>query len=1683
MRQYCLIYGHSIAIYGCAMRARMKRTPIVIVALMLCMTVAPSMAEIAAPNDNETVNGVHRTLSIDGYVTTKFASVGSDVEIMALTRGHSSNTIVTADILHFRDFDPMDMLTSVSLPGSGVYVDTVVLSQAGVHDDDANTMTWRGTYIIPVDSLGGAYGASITAEDGNLLAMDNPTQSWNIMRGEFEKVMQAVDTAWDIGNPTMEIKDEFYDLDTLGSSHGGWTSFVTTATKGQGSGGSEQLWDDMLSAGHDQYDMSAGANFLEALMDFLDSEDIDASMATIIGLMAYANEFPLPRTFDDFGEVVDYMMTFDPIENFTRYEGTGDFEAAYNALLGSDEWLALEEALNNLADNSKQLESIQTIMHNIALLAVSIHPEAIADAMEAWIMPLMEGDFESMTPVQKLIVRWIEMAEALEETDIHDTNGDEIPDVIIWQYEKLLDTSEGQAWTAKMESSTDSSYVNDVFDDFNTLPEDLLDILVNTMEDPIWGTVGDAAGVFGDWIENASGTDRHMYWPSPSSSEDEEEGEAGTGSGEAPTGSEDDSIIFDELYDVRTTVNDPNVLDLGIEIRFWGPWEDDDYPDHFAMSMTNNHGITVNTLLLQDDNERQRYLGRLTASHIEDAVWSFTQPLENYEPDCADEGCSVDNAELRMEALRPSMLEASSWEGMDEIFVVSAVGVLVEQDETTSVDAPYTVTALSYDSSGPVEGAEVDIAIVRISPQRAEDALSQFESEGEVELTVSHQLEGRYTGSDLDGDVSATIARYEEDRDGQQHPQAADIEDDIEISGMGTFWAASSELPPEGGLAEVRTTGITETGLEFEFMRVVPLPGTSGCAKTWGGSGGSYANIGWEYRNFRIDGEEDGEYDKPELNEIKIDWGDGEYWSHTNSEQDHREDGWEGHDYEEDWENANEYHITVIYTDEDDDDTEHHFTYKPHHGYSKHSDEGEQYYEDSDEEGGWCELHSDESFTPSPQIIDGFITDGPLEVMDEQILTSGSDGEVGMTVTPTLPGAYISIVQSKVTRDDGETMTGVGLNFVAVTEASISLGGGLTQETTIAGIPVYTVEPDGGGLTTISVTPSGVDADEYTAWLGVAPVDLSVPFPDIDESVWSEPVDFELNFQQGDTSRNQEVRITAPVSLVAVMIMEEGSLFPTAIHAGLLLNNPGTMEMTGTLGPGQTTNIALSEEDGVASRILAMAAPKEGLDPASLDLSAFTEILYQELARGAIGWIPAEKELEQTCERFEGWREDRWDDGQESNIRMNVEYDFNEYAYSGPAYNPSNIVLADSDGNEVTPTSDWSMEEWEDKYHANFNLDSGQYTLTAVNGEIEFEITAEEEGGQFEWGSDNEMCSGNAEMTETEIYDMFDEFFGDLESVAWGQGSSADLRLPILSAPQEDYTVIAVAQIGQGESASVVAALDTKVAEPNPEPPVLQNLTLSFSPSNPLPGDAVQITAVNENNQPVSGLSVTLVRDNATLYGLVTDDDGQAAFWVTVGTIVVRVSGGECGCYNPAELTIIVTEQGIVTDDGEELPADNDGDGVLNSDDEFPDDPNEAVDTDGDGVGDNADAFPDDPDEDTDSDGDGIGDNSETSGEGGAATSTSMDSILLIAGAVVGVLILITTIALFAMRRRNRDDDMWSEGQEEDVGDVMFNAPDGPPPGQSGEMRDGYEILEYPSGSGEWWWRDPSSGKWMEWQN
>ena len=43
-------------------------------------------------------------------------------------------------------------------------------------------------------------------------------------------------------------------------------------------------------------------------------------------------------------------------------------------------------------------------------------------------------------------------------------------------------------------------------------------------------------------------------------------------------------------------------------------------------------------------------------------------------------------------------------------------------------------------------------------------------------------------------------------------------------------------------------------------------------------------------------------------------------------------------------------------------------------------------------------------------------------------------------------------------------------------------------------------------------------------------------------------------------------------------------------------------------------------------------------------------------------------------------------------------------------------------------------------------------------------------------------------------------------------------------------------------------------------------------------------------------------------------------------------------------------------------------------------------------------------------------------------------------------------------------------------------APTSPPPNHQGYMQDGYEVSEYPEGSGKWWWKDAQTGSWNEWK-
>ena len=165
----------------------MARKAITVMILFLCMIIQPAVANISAPNDTQVNGNSVSTLSIDGFVTTKFASVGSQVDIQAYTMGHSNNAIVSADIVQY-DISPLDSIINSAFPGEGKFLDRVVLQSNGLHDNDSSIMTWQGSYTIPVTSTGGLYGAKIFVEDGNRYAVDDPTQIREIFRVEFEKL-------------------------------------------------------------------------------------------------------------------------------------------------------------------------------------------------------------------------------------------------------------------------------------------------------------------------------------------------------------------------------------------------------------------------------------------------------------------------------------------------------------------------------------------------------------------------------------------------------------------------------------------------------------------------------------------------------------------------------------------------------------------------------------------------------------------------------------------------------------------------------------------------------------------------------------------------------------------------------------------------------------------------------------------------------------------------------------------------------------------------------------------------------------------------------------------------------------------------------------------------------------------------------------------------------------------------------------------------------------------------------------------------------------------------------------------------------------------------------------------------------------------------------------------------------
>ena len=198
---------------------------------------------------------------------------------------------------------------------------------------------------------------------------------------------------------------------------------------------------------------------------------------------------------------------------------------------------------------------------------------------------------------------------------------------------------------------------------------------------------------------------------------------------------------------------------------------------------------------------------------------------------------------------------------------------------------------------------------------------------------------------------------------------------------------------------------------------------------------------------------------------------------------------------------------------------------------------------------------------------------------------------------------------------------------------------------------------------------------------------------------------------------------------------------------------------------------------------------------------------------------------------------------------------------------------------------------------------------------------------------------------------------------------------------------------------------------------------------------------------------------------------------------------------------------------------DSDGDGCGDNSDAFPQDPDECIDTDEDGYGDNSDLFPEDAMEFEDKDGDGVGDNSDKCDT--TTTGTDIDSSgceiqdetsTLVIGLVSGVggLLLVIIVLLVVIKRGSSKQDSndnsvnpekrsfneTNYGFSNQVTPVtpmmnnynqqQFSAPAMSPMPTISDMgevsSDGYEWLEYPEGSNEWYWRANPGTPWTKHQ-
>jgi hypothetical protein len=114
-------------------------------------------------------------------------------------------------------------------------------------------------------------------------------------------------------------------------------------------------------------------------------------------------------------------------------------------------------------------------------------------------------------------------------------------------------------------------------------------------------------------------------------------------------------------------------------------------------------------------------------------------------------------------------------------------------------------------------------------------------------------------------------------------------------------------------------------------------------------------------------------------------------------------------------------------------------------------------------------------------------------------------------------------------------------------------------------------------------------------------------------------------------------------------------------------------------------------------------------------------------------------------------------------------------------------------------------------------------------------------------------------------------------------------------------------------------------------------------------------------------------------------------------------------------------------------------------------------------------------------------DENDATGEPGTS-GAGLSSTVLVAASATGALILAIFVAVLLLRGRNSEPTIDKDFAVEEAlfnelaASVSTSPPSKPPRSATGQMYDGYEGLEYPADSGQWYYRDPDTGEWTEWR-